>query len=203
VSKASNFKVKTSRWVDLWKLSVFGLTTLRLFFSDNLAKADCAAGANYAVTVQNTTVRVLPIATSRNCGGSIPMLRQDVASGAIVQLFGYCAQGAYVDECVPPGTYRYGFAVPYDCSEQGCGAVYYWGTATATASISTGCSLSAGNAAPTPYPGPAPWPADGSNYKNCSSGCTFSVLRSGPMSLHASLAALTVLWALWKRRRRA
>jgi hypothetical protein len=120
-----------------------------------------------------------------------------------VELSSYCVQGAYVDECVPPGTYRYGFATPYDCAEQGCGGVYYWEMATVTASVPMSCGFSAGNAAPTPSTGPPPWPAGGSKYKDCSSGCGFSLLRSRPFSLHLSFAGLAVVWLLWKRRRRA
>ena len=63
------------------------------------------------------------------------LLREDVASGDVVQLAAYCAecgpcQGfgdetCFFDECVPAGTYRYGFLVPYECEPASDTTDYY------------------------------------------------------------------------------
>jgi hypothetical protein len=42
----------------------------------------------------------------------------------VVTLAPYCNDaGAFVDECVPAGSYDYGLEAPFSCSE--CGAAYY------------------------------------------------------------------------------
>jgi len=49
------------------------------------------------------------------------LLRRDVGSGEIVSVTACVAvePQCYLDECVPAGTYQYGFAVPYRCEETG------------------------------------------------------------------------------------
>jgi hypothetical protein len=67
------------------------------------------------------------------------MLRLDVASGAVMKLADLCAAAGngscgyvsdtcmvscYVDPCVPPGTYQYGYGTPYECGD-GCNTAYF------------------------------------------------------------------------------
>ncbi len=77
------------------------------------------------------------------------MLRQDESGGAIVKLADFCASGAYVDECVPPGTYRYGLATPFTCDSAACGGTPYYVEVTVTQGLSGTCTRSSGDSGPT------------------------------------------------------
>jgi hypothetical protein len=169
------------------------------------ARADCSTGGEYVVHVKGTTVEVLPESSQPMCGGSVPMLRQDVVSGEVVQLAGSCVDGEYVDECVPPGIYRYGFATAFDCSENHCGSgVEYWGAATvdadATEDDAGACTRSAGNTAPAPYAGNVPWPASGTQSKACPSGCACSSTSGTVLSIDGALVVLSLIWVLRRGR---
>jgi len=87
----------------------------------SLSKADCATGPEYYVSLNKTSFTVCASSGGRDCGSSVAMLRQNVADGSVVVIGNNCDSRCYVDECVPPGTYRYGYATPYDCSQTGCG----------------------------------------------------------------------------------
>src|SRR5580658_929304 len=87
------------------------------------ARADPAA-QQYIVTVTGNSVQIC--LSYGACGSS--MLRQDTDGGAVVRLAG-SSNGddstCYVDECVPPGTYRYGCETPLGCA---CSSPPYWGS---------------------------------------------------------------------------
>lgn len=58
------------------------------------ARSDCALGADYEVTVMGNTVVVCANGIGAvDCGASSTMLRQDTASGALVQLATFCTLG--------------------------------------------------------------------------------------------------------------
>jgi hypothetical protein len=163
------------------------------------ASADCSSGAAYAATVKGNTVQIVLEETSRKCGGPIPMLRQDTQTGEVVKLADDCDNGAYVDECVPPGVYRYGFAKAYDCSEQGCSGVEYYVGVTMSSAVD-GCMRGAGHSAPTAYSDPVPWGSNTSPLLSCPSGCGCSTPGRGILGFDGALAGLSVI-ALWRRRR--
>ena len=126
------------------------------------AHADCAAPTDYWLTVSGSTVTIAPMNFwSRGCPDQDGMLRQSVSSKEIVRLADFCSakdagtQASYVDECVPPGDYRYGFAKPYDCAPSSCGT-YFFQVATVSATLSPTCQRSAMNAGPAQAAG-APW----------------------------------------------
>ena len=178
------------------------LTLLALLPLAQTAKANCSRGADYDITVTNSTVQICPGGTTRTCGGAIEMLRQNVDSGEVVALANFCVDSSgtscYEDECVPNGNYRYGFATPYSCDEVGCAGVAFWRAASVSAGgggIGT-CTISSGNSAPTAYSAGAPWPATGNGEKDCP-GC-----RCGATSPSALVVlALAVIYV--RRRRRA
>lgn len=160
------------------------------------ARAD-PAPESYAVTVDGGSVEVC-IGPPDYILCPSPLLRQD-PDGAVVSVSGTVSNGnlgpCYIDECVPPGTYRYGCETPIGCSSR------YWESATVTESLDGGCARSTGDSPPTPVSGPPPWPAD-AQYGSCpqvggcsAAGSVFEFI-GGPVFL-LSLALL------WRRRRNA
>ena len=164
-----------------------------------VARADCSGGAEYNVTVTGNTVQVLPELTARKCGGPIGMLRQNVDTGEVVELANDCDEGRYVDECVPPGDYRYGFATAYDCSEQGCGGVQYYVAVIAPTPVSP-CVRSGTSTEATAYSAPVPWASSSSSLRECPSGCGCSAPGRGALGFDGAVVALSLV-ALWRRRR--
>lgn len=139
------------------------------------ARADCAMPVSYNVTVQNNTVTICPDSFgNRNCPDPDGMLRQD-ANGNTVKLADFCESDAgspcYVDECVPKGDYKYGFAKPYDCCSSCCGTDYYQ-TASVTTDPPANCALSSGDTGTTPFTGTVPW-------TNSQSICDYSGMGGG------------------------
>jgi hypothetical protein len=129
--------------------------------SPSAARANCAAPVTYELSVEGSTVRIQPTGGTRGCPDPDGLLRQSGVSGETVLLADFCGAepapglGApYVDECVPPGLHRYGFARPYDCARSACGT-FRFAEVEVTAPLAAGCERSAGNAAPTPVGAPA------------------------------------------------
>jgi hypothetical protein len=124
------------------------------------ARADCASSASYDVTLgtpepTSVTIAIQQADTSELCGGTVPMLRQDIDTGDVVELAAYCdSQGDFIDECVPAGRYRYGLVSPLPCG--GCGGTPYFEAITVGAG-SAACTRSAGDAGPLAYTGKVPW----------------------------------------------
>ena len=122
------------------------------------AAADCAAGAGYTATVVDNTVTVCPTRSVRTCGSSIDFLRQGKADGTVVSIGNSCSSnGCYVDECVPQGAYRYGYATPFDCSEAGCGIVALFAEVTVATPLSQSCTRTVSGAGPTLTTTTPPW----------------------------------------------
>jgi hypothetical protein len=171
-----------------------------------LARADCAESPAYQATVNGNTVSVSTDFDS-TCPGTTAMLRQDVATGAVVDLASYCGtvedSGSYVDECVPPGTYRYGLQVPFMC--EGCGATAYFAIATVTAALPMSCTRSPGDPGPTTTSTVPAWGtgAEAPQYESCSHGCdcdtaTATVVGANSVALGAGVS----LVVLARRRRK-
>jgi hypothetical protein len=133
-----------------------------LCFADP-ALANCALATSYELSVDENTVTVCPQNfDARACPDPDGMLRQDT-DGMLVELSDFCevaGQGGsgacYVDECVPKGDYRYGFAKPYDCCASCCSTDYY-ATVSVTSDLPSTCALSPGNPGAQPSSGAAPW----------------------------------------------
>lgn len=186
------------------------LPALAIAFITSHAAADCATGADYNVTISANTVTVCPASSARHCDSSIEFLRQSEADGT-VSAVGYCSNGCYVDECVPGGKYRYGYALPYDCSESGCGSVALFAEVSVTSVISSSCARATGDSGPTASTTVPPWGANSSanlsRFKTCDSssgGCaTASPLRKAIRWFDGlSLALGLLLMCLGARRRR-
>jgi hypothetical protein len=89
-----------------------------LGFGISAAHADCTTPPSYEATVNANTVTLC--SSYRTC--TSVLLRENVADGTVVAVDGStCPNGCYVDTCVTPGVYRYGNAIPFNCSESGCG----------------------------------------------------------------------------------
>jgi hypothetical protein len=124
------------------------------------ARADSVAETDttYLVQAEGSTVTV-SLSDSYSdfpCGGSTPLLRQDEATGAAVELTSCDGGGDYVDECVPPGTYRYGLATPPQC-KAGIADIAFFGEVTVSSVLSPSCVRTSGHMPPVAYSGALPW----------------------------------------------
>jgi hypothetical protein len=166
------------------------------------AWADCAAPVTYGVTPTGATVQVCPhpyAGPDRPPCDSGGLLRVDSAGRAA--LLTTCdAEHCFVDECVPPGRYRYGLKNPYACSPHSCGT-YYFVTADLTASAA-GCQRAL--PAPTAYTGPLPWGSSNLVCDHQGPGPLFGCgsTGAGPVLGVNALAFLAGL-LLWRSRRSA
>lgn len=153
----------------MWRY-LLAASILATTLAPSLARADCALGAYYQVAVDANTVTVCPEATKRKCGDAIGLLRQNTADGTVVIVNDVCSNNCYVDSCVPPGTYRYGFATPYDCSEAGCGDLALFEEATVESALPEGCTPAGST---TPATTELPWDpgASATKFKKCDNGC--------------------------------
>ncbi|MBX3229053.1 MAG: hypothetical protein KIT84_01845 [Labilithrix sp.] len=113
----------------------FAATLLASLVVARVAAANCARPVGYEARVTDGgAVVVTPVNFDRRgCSPSEALLRQDVGSGEVVRI-DTCAEAeagadddgrAYVDACVKPGTYRYGFERPYECVSSACSTSYF------------------------------------------------------------------------------
>lgn len=90
----------------------------------------CAVPTAYLVTVEGNTVTICPdgfewmhcpglgIVAREGADGTVVVVEKCVLAGATTALLGDADAGGspcYVDECVPPGTYRYQYGRPFQC----------------------------------------------------------------------------------------
>jgi len=184
------------------------------------AAANCAAGDDYQTMMEGSSVRVCPDPKSsandnRLCPDPLGtgMLRQNVDTGEVHLLSEFCsdeplyeggpARGCYLDECVPPGTYRYGFATPWEdpfCG--GCPPSQYFGEITVDSPLAAECALSEDNAGAEPYSGTLPWGDDGDICNDSGFGCS---IGARPREIVLGFQALVALlgFGFMVRRRRA
>jgi len=119
------------------KALLFAGTACLLMAHASPARA-CGAPGTYQTSVDGNTVRIFAMSP---CALGDVLLRQDAVSGAAVRVTATCADGWYVDSCVAPGTYRYGFETPYaTTSDCACGPYDYYGLATVSAPLT--CAFS-------------------------------------------------------------
>jgi len=95
---------------------------LALILAPRPAHAGCPAEPAYTLTAMGNTVAVCALGATYRCTSSTHFLRQDEATGEVVSIAATCP-GCFNDECVPPGTYRYGLSSPFNCS----GGAMRWG----------------------------------------------------------------------------
>lgn len=126
---------------------------------------------SYILQVQAGTVTVcstaagsagIPLLDGGAFHGACPtpggVVRVDTATGVATRIPDVCGEGAsadcYVDECVPAGTYQYGYGTPYPCANA-CDTGYF---ATATVAQSGACTSDAGpgTTANAPWDGGVP-----------------------------------------------
>lgn len=145
------------------------IALLASFAASPQALANCAMPVSYRATVNVNTVTIEPQNFGeRGCPDSSGMLRENVSTGELVKLADYCSgvtkrgtasesasSAAYVDECVPAGTYRYGFEKPYDCHPSSCSTDYFT-EAVVESTLGASCTRSVENRAPTAA-NKAPW----------------------------------------------
>ncbi len=165
------------------------------------ARANCARGSGYDVHVDANTVRICPWEPSV-CGTRGGMLRQNTVTGEVVKVADACLSSSdgdcYQDECVAPGSYRYGFATPYDCSQRGCGgSVPSWEPASVSSQLGA-CTRTVDGGAPTAYPAGAPWPNE--HYRACV-GCGCSGMGTTVVLFQVVLAAGALAWMARRRKR--
>jgi hypothetical protein len=189
---------------------------LALLAATERASANCAAGDTFSVDVQGNRVTVCPEPTDNNAERICPdpqggMLRQNTTSGEVVHLADTCGgseryQGAadecYVDECVPAGTYRYGFATPWQspsCST--CPPSQYFGEVEVVDALPVECTPSLRTSELQPFAGAVPWGTEGDMCNESAWGCSLgSHPREVVFGVNAILAALGGL-AMMRRRR--
>jgi hypothetical protein len=132
--------------------------------------------ATYHAAVRGNTVIICPrLLNERACPQPEGMLRQEVASGRVERIADLCTderplppgviaeapaharRACYLDECVPPGRYRYGYARPLQC--MGSGSQYHADEVTVTEPLPPTCARR--GAPPQPVErapwGNAPW----------------------------------------------
>lgn len=182
------------------------------------ARADCALPESYSTEAVGSTVFVCLQGRGTETG---PLLRQPAGGGSVVRVASSCilpspdggaesaalaaaldddagtlflADGCcFVDDCVPPGSYRYGLATPIACPN-GCGnQAEYWFAATVT-SPDAGCASQA-----TAYSEGAPWPSSGEQTRACG-GCGCSTTGS-VLGFDAGMALLAAALLRLRRRR--
>jgi len=182
--------------------------------SDARADPECTP-PSYQTDVRGSTVTICPVGVpvDAECTYESAMLRQDAATGDVVELPRHCVQGCYVDACVPEGSYNYGFAVPYTCSSCPGGTAYYGAVDVGPSDLDAGvdCSDGADGGLPAPYAGVVPWGSAADSSANqdvcfsdgarCAPGCRVGATPT-PTAPGASLLALLVGGALMRRRRR-
>jgi hypothetical protein len=192
------------------RMNVFLLATTCSLAIVTQARADCAAGARYDPVVTNNTVTVGLENTSRTCPDASGMLRQNEATGEVDLLASYCVMGAdgneYADECVAPGTYRYGLALPYSCSEKGCGGgPEFFTEVTVTAALSPSCARASTDPGPTVTNEAPPWGtgATPAQFQSCPGvGCACDTATASVASMNALALGVGIGIVLMARKRK-
>jgi hypothetical protein len=123
--------------------------------------------STYYARAEGSKVTICPrLLNDRSCPQPAGMLRQKVDTGEVVLLPQSCTprrvaphgvadmahKGAcYLDECVPPGTYRYGFARPLECVGD---AAHFYAQVAVTQPLDKSCKRSSAEPSPRTH---VPW----------------------------------------------
>jgi uncharacterized protein (TIGR03382 family) len=189
------------------------------------ARANCGVPVTYSTRFQQGSVFIYPTAWGSEGCSDASVLRENVATGEVVRLAGFCTEcegnimyapeGAtcHLDECVPPGTYRYGYEHPFGCEPSACGTYYYSEVIVDASAV--GCSHREGNAPPQHYASGGRWTDDplicsygfgspdagpGPAENDKGSGC--ATAPDVPATVFAFQLLLLALGLLLRRRRR-
>lgn len=197
-------------WLPL-SLSIFTMLSLA-----TEAHANCARPVGYEATVSQNTVEVQAINfVNRQCPEASGMLRQNLSTREVVRLADYCRPStdsgggdAFVDECVPSGTYRYGFATPYECAPASCGTDYFV-EVTVADPLDPNCTRASTDPGPTPATG-VPWSNEqsicdyggGDGDPEWSCAASPGVSRASTAVLGIQVLAL-LMGVVWMKRRRS
>ena len=162
------------------------------------AGADCALPAAFRFVLDPPgDVQIhLQSSAGRTCPDQ-GLLRLDVTSGDIIEITA-CLGEAFLDECVPAGSYQYGLAVPYDCEASACFTRYY----DTLDVVGPSGACTPGGPAPAPAAS-VPWSTrqDVCTYRGSSgeSGCGCGLDPRGAV-LGTDLAFLLAGLSLWRWR---
>jgi hypothetical protein len=152
-----------------------------------IANADCAAPQSYTKQVDANSVTICPTyprAAGPGCTVAGGMIRVDTSNGAATRLPDVCGSDAsadcYVDECVAPGTYQYGYGIPYACGAS-CGVDYFIEVTVPHVDGGTCDSdAGAGTDAAAPWDGAVPVDNGLGQNTNCSYGAPDSGVDPSP-----------------------
>jgi len=180
------------------------LRALPLLLTMIPAVAAAEPSAGYQAEADNNTVTICPhLRNDRACPQPEGMLRQNVETGEVVRLAQNCTNrrspgdahvgACYIDECVPKGTYRYGYARPLECVGS---STFYYAQVTVTGEPAKDCQHS-GGAGPVAATR-VPW---GEAAYVCVGGCGTELARLPRLSwgLILLLLAGTSLIVLYQR----
>ncbi len=123
------------------------------------ALAVCMGAQEYRVSPLGTTLIIVPTNFQRRrCPDAGGLLRQNVDTGQVVRIDACIGTDGFLDECVPPGKYRYGLAMPYECCETCCKTEFYT-ELTLAMPVAATCEASRmpDKPRPMPYTGRVPW----------------------------------------------
>jgi len=185
------------------------------------AQANGEAGPNpiYLANVQpGGAVLICPSTPEKDrpCPDAGGLLRQEIHSKQVVRLDNYCEptylSTCYVDECVPKGTYLYGYATPFECCED-CARTDYFAVVEVDTDPPSDCTRSEGNDGAVATDEEVPWPdydGQGAWPDVCDSGVAPSDsgggcgvhggVRASILGIHLFAAALGA-WVLARRRK--
>lgn len=163
-------------------------------FAARAASANCARPVTYGAEVSDAGVYIEPQNfDGRVCPDKEGLVRENVATGEIVRIDTCEPDGGarYLDSCVAPGHYRYGFARPYECVPAACWTAYY---------VSVDVTDKPACAAPSHEKLPAaPWGAD---KEICSYNGRFLRVGLGALVVIATLIGATIFGVVRMRRRK-
>ncbi len=125
------------------------------------AFAVCMNANGYTASILGNSVIVTPDNPLRRVckeGKGEVLLRQNQATGEVVRLPDRCSGEGWLDECVPRGGYRYGFAMPYACCKACCHTDFFV-EVLMNQDPTPDCEMNRipDNTKPVRYMGNAPW----------------------------------------------
>lgn len=130
-----------------------------LLIKPEQVEANIGTSDSYFCEVFGNQARICFEYSERHCPEPAGVLRENVDTGEVLKLDQFCTEykpECYLDECVPPGNYRYGLVVPFTCTQYGTS---YYCTVEVTEELDD-CTPSADNEGPSWYGDDPPWAGD-------------------------------------------